>query len=90
MFVIFWHILLHLTGRLRTDSVSEIMEEQRTKRDRVYRAARRVHGELQEFMDHGHYLELNVHTITNRGTEFTALAARILTYIEALEDEPEA
>ena len=65
------------------------MEEQRTKRDRVFRAARRVHAELQEFMDTGRYIELNVHNITNRGTEYTTLVARILTYVEALEDEPD-
>ena len=65
------------------------MEEQRTKRDRVFRAARRVHAELQEFMDTGRYIELNIHNITNRGTEYTTLVARILTYVEALEDEPD-
>ena len=65
------------------------MEEQRTKRDRVFRAARRVRSELQEFMDAGNYLSLNIHTITNRGTEFTALATRILTYQDVLEDEPD-
>ena len=63
------------------------MEEQRTKRDRVFRAARRVHSELQEFMDSGNYLKLNIHTITNRGTEYTTLANRILTYLDTLEEE---
>ena len=60
------------------------MEEQRTKRDRVFRAARRVHGELQQFMDNGEYIKLNIHTITNRGTEFTTLSTRILSYMDAL------
>ena len=38
-------------------------------------------------MDAENYVDLNVHTITNRGTEYNALATRILTYLEALEEE---
>ena len=64
-----------------------MMEEHRTKRDRVFKAARRVHSELQEFMDRGEYLKLNLHTITSRGTEYHGLTARILPYLEALEEE---
>ena len=40
-------------------------------------------------MDQGHYLELNVRIINSRGTEYTALLARILNLIEALENEPD-
>ena len=67
--------------------MAQIMEEHRTKRDRVFKAARRVHSELQEFMDSENYITLNIHTITNRGTEFTTLATRILAYLETLEAE---
>ena len=63
------------------------MEDHRTKRDRVFRAARRIHDQLQEFMDKGDYLRLNIHTITSRGSEYHDLTARILAHLEALEDE---
>ena len=53
----------------------------------MFRAARRIHDELQEFMDKGEYLRLNIHTITSRGTEYHAMTARILPHLEALEDE---
>ena len=65
------------------------MEAQRVKRDKAFRTARRVHSELQEFMDRGDYIKLNVHTVTNRGTEYTNVAARILAVLEILDDETE-